>query len=207
MSSSSSQASFSDSVSDLLEQLKAGKQTAAQGIWSRYVERLVNEAQKRLRNSSRRVADEDDVVNHAFGSFLEGVKQGRYSKLNDRTDLWQVLVMLVERKAIDQIRALDAQKRGNGQTRGDSIFQKATDESGAIGFDGIVDPHPSPTLVKMFCEQFRAFLNGLDEQFREVAILKLQNYTNQEIADIVGISVSSVERKLSIIRDGWRKQE
>ena len=44
---------------------------------------------------------------------------GRFPELDDRQDLWKVLVMLTARKAVDQLRRGHAQKRGGGLVRGE----------------------------------------------------------------------------------------
>ena len=43
-------------------------------------------------------------------------------RLDDRGDLWQVLVMLTKRKAIGLLRREQAAKRGGGQVRGESAL-------------------------------------------------------------------------------------
>lgn len=55
----------------------------------------------------------------------------RFSRLDDSSDLWQILVMLAERKAIDEVRRQTAAKRGGDQVRSDSAFTKVGD--GASG--------------------------------------------------------------------------
>ena len=58
------------------------------------------------------MADEEDAALDAFNSFLAGVVRGRFPQLNDRDDLWRLLVVLTVRKAIGQRRDLTRQKRG-----------------------------------------------------------------------------------------------
>ena len=45
------------------------------------------------------MADEEDVALSAFKSFVRAVQEDRFLKLDDRDDLWQILVMLTLRKA------------------------------------------------------------------------------------------------------------
>jgi hypothetical protein len=101
-----------DSVSDWIVQLKAGDQNAAQQLWERYVNGLVRLARGKLGKTPRRTADEDDLANSVFAGALLGIKAGRFPQINDRHDLWQVLVLLTERKAIDYRRRAWAAKRG-----------------------------------------------------------------------------------------------
>ena len=82
----------SESVSQWLEQIKHGEEHAAQLLWQGYLERLLRLATRRLANSPRGAADEEDVVLSAFDSFLRAAKDGRFPRLVDREDLWQILV-------------------------------------------------------------------------------------------------------------------
>ena len=54
------------SVTCWIEDLKTGRETAAQQVWDRYFERLVRHAQRRLGSAPRRIADEEDVALSAF---------------------------------------------------------------------------------------------------------------------------------------------
>ena len=51
-------------------------------------------------SAPRRAADEEDVVISIFDAAFRGIQEGRFANLGDRHDLWQVLVMLAERKTI-----------------------------------------------------------------------------------------------------------
>ncbi len=81
-----------DSVTTWLERLRADDSDAAANLWHRYVSQLIRLARGKLRQSPRRAADEEDVVVSAFDAFFQGVEDGRFARLDDRDDLWQVLV-------------------------------------------------------------------------------------------------------------------
>src|SRR5262249_39146854 len=93
------------SVTCWLDGLRAGDAAAAQVLWEGYYSRLVGLAKQRLRGAAGGPADEEDVALSAFDSFCRGAARGRFPRLNDRDDLWQVLVLLTARKASDAIRA------------------------------------------------------------------------------------------------------
>lgn len=190
----------SNSISRLIVELKAGDQEAARRIWSLYVTRLIRIANAQLATSPKRVADEDDVVVAAFAAFFKGVECGRFSRLSDRNDLWQILVMLTERQAINQTRAERAKKRGGGQVRGDSVNDI---ETGA-GFSQKADPSPTPAFAMQASEELHLLLSRLkDEGLKRVALRKLEGFTNKEIAKELGRAVCTVERKLKRIREIW----
>src|SRR5262245_59300131 len=89
----------SDSVTRLIVQLKAGQETGVNRLWDRYYHRLVGLARAKLPANCRRGADEEDVALSAFASFCRGVDAGRFPKLDDRDNLWRVLLTIVVRKA------------------------------------------------------------------------------------------------------------
>ena len=109
-------------ISGLVAELKAGKRDAARPLWDAYYRRLMGLARAKLGRLPRRVANESDVVVAAFNSFCRGAEQGRFQRLEDRDDLWQVLGMITARKAADLRQHHNRLKRGPGRVRGDSAL-------------------------------------------------------------------------------------
>ena len=64
-------------------------------------EQLLERASCKLGKAPRRAADEEDVVQSAFVNLFLGVRNGRFPLLKDRHDLWQLLVLLTDRRATD----------------------------------------------------------------------------------------------------------
>ena len=161
-------------------------------------------ARRKLGASPRRVADEEDVAVAAFASFCEAIEAGRFSRLDDRDDLWQVLIVLTQREAIDQIRQLHAEKRGAGAVRGESAWgPPASDESPGAA-ETPLDREPTPEEAAAAAERLGILLESLhDESLRRVALAKLEGYSNDEIARNTGVGLRTVERRLSIIRQIW----
>jgi hypothetical protein len=82
------------------------------------------------------------------------------------------------------------------------------DDLGAI-LSCLIDPDPDPALA--FAESCRRLLEMLPTQeLRDVAVWKLEGYTNEEIAPKMnggnGRAVSAVESKLARIRKIWGKE-
>ncbi len=199
--------SADQSVTHLLRQLQSadGDHTLAQEqLWQRYFERLVGLARKKLRNAPQRVEDEEDVVLAALESFFRGARAGRFPELRDRTNLWPLLVTITARKALNQLKRQHAQKRGGGAVRGESVFISGGDNDAWSGIESVVQDQPTPEFAAEVAEQCEQMLTALgDETLRRIALLKLEGYTNQEIADQLGITTRTVERKLQLIRQTW----
>ncbi len=187
------------SVTVWLHQLKAGDPAAAQLLWERYFLRLVSRARRALRGASRRAADEEDVALEAFDSFCRAAEQGRFPRLHDRDNLWALLVVITDRHA-HELRAHEArQKRGGGEVRGDSALR----EVGHL----LPAEEPTPAFAAQVAEECRRLLDCLgDADLRQIAQMKLEGYTNAEIALQLGCVETTVERRLKLIRSRWKME-
>ncbi len=203
-----SSSSTDQSVTVWLGQLRDGNSTAAQQLWQRYVERLVRLAHRKLGDLPKRVADEEDVALSAFHDFLRGVEDGRFTRLDDRDDLWQVLVMLTERKAIGLRRHVQAEKRGGGMVGGESRLDLnfALSTAGP-GIGQLAGCEPTPEFAVQVQEEYGRLYGLLtDDTLRQIARGKLEGYTNQELAQQLQLSLRAVERKLQLIRRLWLEE-
>ena len=185
------------SVTRWISALKLGDQAAASGLWESYFRRLVGLARARLRDVPRLIADEEDVALSAFDSFCRRAQAGHFRRLDDRDDLWQILALITVRKAIRHRKYEGRQSRGRGRTRS---LTELTRE----GLEMIGGEEPTPELAAQFVEEFQRLMEQLeDPSLRRVAALKLEGYTNDEIAARLGCVTSTVERKLARIRAKW----
>jgi DNA-directed RNA polymerase specialized sigma24 family protein len=198
-----------ESVTRWLESLRGGSPAAAQRLWGRYMEQLVRLASARLGGSPRRAADEEDVALVAFEGFLEGMRDGRFPRVEDRDDLWQVLVMLTERRAVDQIRRLSTGRRGGGMVLGETAFLRREDPSAAEqGIAQVGGDEPEPAFAALFADEVADLLRCLeDDSLRAVANARLRGHSNEEIAAREGKSLRTIERKLQLIRRSWERRE
>jgi DNA-directed RNA polymerase specialized sigma24 family protein len=186
--------------------LRSGQADAAGELWRRYYARLVSLARKKLRDAPRRTSDEEDVVVEAFDSFCRGVSAGRFPRLDDRDDLWQVLVLLTVRKAANQRKHATRRKRGGGMVQSESDFPLA--DGSVLGIDSIAGDEPTPEFAASVAEQVNRLLESLgDETLRHVALAKLDGRENPEIARQFEVSLRTIERKLAVIREIWANAE
>src|SRR6478735_738958 len=106
--------STTDSITHCIGMLKRGDHGAAERLWTTYIQRLVGLARAKIGTAPRQAADEEDVALSAFDSFCRRAERGQFSRLSDRDDLWQLLVVLTVRKAIDLTRREGRKSRGEG---------------------------------------------------------------------------------------------
>ena len=196
---------FDNSVSQWIDGLKAGDEAAAAKLWQRYFRRLVGLARKKLGDSPRRVADEEDVVVSAFKSFCQGAKKSRFPDLRDRNDLWHLIVKITERKAFHQLRDEACKKRGAGLVAGESAFAHYQAFSDGAGINGVASLEPTPEFAAEMVEAVNRLFGQLDDdEMRQIARHKLEGYTNAEIAGKIGCALATVERRLRLIRKTWQ---
>ena len=192
------------SISRLLQGLKTGDDAAALSLWERYCDRLVRLARLKLRNAKRRMADGEDVALSAFHSLCRGAREGRFPALADRDGLWGLLVFITAQKAADQIVYERRKKRGGGKVRGDSNFENRAAGSNKGGFDQVLSQSPGPATLNVWAEGYERLLDRLgDATLRQVAELRVQGYTLEEIAQQLGVALRTVHRKIHLIRKVW----
>jgi RNA polymerase sigma factor (sigma-70 family) len=193
------------SVTRWLGDLKggAGAHAAVQPLWERYFEQLVRLARARLRAAPRGPADEEDVALSAFDSFCRGAAAGRFPRLDDRGDLWRLLVTITVRKATDYVRGESRQRRGGGRVVGEAALDAAAPEAGRW-LDQVIGREPTPEFAAQVADECRRLLEGLpDDELRTIALLRMEGYSNEQIAERLGCGLRSVERKLDRIRKRW----
>jgi DNA-directed RNA polymerase specialized sigma24 family protein len=175
--------------------LQAGDLRAAQPLWERYFERLVRLAQSRLPPAGD--ADGEDVALSAFASFCRGAAAGRFPRLADRHDLWRLLVFITAQKAADHLARRKARKRGGGAPHADPA-----------ALEQVVGREPTPEFAALVAEEFQRLLGRLaDGELRQIALWKLEGYTNQEISERAGCALRTVANKLELIRKTLRSEE
>lgn len=195
----------SDSITLWLQKLKTGNSDEALSrLWAVYFEKLVRQAQ-RWAQTQRAIADGEDAALDAFDSFVRAVEHQRFPRLDDRHDLWRILLSLTRRKVIDQIERELTEKRGGGTIIQVSALagseQEPTPEA--------LSREPNPREAALLAEQMAVFLKKLGSpEFRQIATWRLEGYSNAEIATKIGRVESTVERKLKTIREicrdaGW----
>ena len=192
------------SVTGWIEELKRGDSAAMQAIWDRFSPELLRVARNRLQGMRSRDADEDDVVLSAMNNLFVGAEQGRFPNLADRDSLWRLLLYMTACKTLDVHRRENCQKRGAGKAHA-SLDDSSGRENYAL--DMAVSDQPTPEFAAMVIEEYERLLGLLkDDQYRKLAVAKMEGYTNREIAQQLGCSERTVERELRSIRDRWKQE-
>ena len=184
----------SHSITRCIDMLKRGDRAAAEALWDSYIHRLVALAARGWAACPAARPTKRTWRSRAFDSFFRRAECGQFARLTDRDDLWQILVVITERKAIDLMRHEGRKSRGEGRV----VAFSDVEGQGPATF---VDPGPTPEFAAQVVDEFRDLLRRLgDDSLRSVALAKMEGYTNKQIADRLGCIEQTVERKLRSIR-------
>jgi DNA-binding CsgD family transcriptional regulator len=110
-------------------------------------------------------------------------------------------VFITAQKAADWIHYERRKKRGAGKVRGNSALIDGQSGSAAQGFDRFFASAPGPETLNIWAEQYARLFSRLgDQTLRQIAELRVQGHTVDEIAEKLNIARRTVHRKLDLIR-------
>ena len=200
------QPSAGHSISQQLDEIKQSDEAAIAVLWNHYYPALASFAEKKLAalGVQQRVFNGDDVAASALASFFKAVQRDRFPELNSEEGLFRLLKRITIRKVIDRKRQSQTLKAGSGQLRGESAFGSNSNSASAFGIEGVRGDTPSPEWIAMMEEECKGLFAMLgDEELQTIACLRLEGYSNAEIASQRGYSIATVERRVKLIRARW----
>src|SRR5262249_56846316 len=101
---------------------------------------------------------EEDAARSAFDSFFRAAEQGHFPQLHDREDLWQLLMLIVDRKAINLIHAERRQRRGGGKVLDEAALAGGATAAGATVLAWVPGQAPSPEFAAEAADEYRRLL-------------------------------------------------
>ena len=192
------------SVTRLIEQLRCGdpaaREAAARQIWERYFRALLGLARQHLSQRVRRREDEEDVLQSMYKSFCLRQQRGDFD-LTGRDQLWGLLVEITLCKARNAAAKHHRSKRDITRELAPPRYDP---EAARWAMEQMEASGPTPTEAAVLNEALELRLQALpDVELRQIALRKLEGWTNREIADRNGCTERTVERKLERIRARW----
>jgi DNA-directed RNA polymerase specialized sigma24 family protein len=142
----------------------------------------------------------------AVRCFFARAASGRFPAINDRVDLWRLLVVIAARKVRAVTRRQHRLKRGGGLVRNASVLPCGDNPADSDFFAFVAGNEPAPESAAIVAEEFRRLLGALgDETLRAVALARLEGSTRDEIAARLGCARRTVARQLKLIRTIWEE--
>ncbi len=178
---------------------QAGDAESEAALWTHYFAIVVRLARSRMHALQGGIYDEEDAAASSLHSVFRGIKSGGFPELHDRHNLWRVVVLITRRKLRAQWRRETAARRGGQAVRPDEP---------QVPIEEVICDEPTPDFVTELMDETECLLEKLDDdQQRRITVLKLDGFTNDEIAEQLKCSSRSIRRKLERIRNVWERAE
>jgi RNA polymerase sigma-70 factor, ECF subfamily len=176
----------------LLDMWRAGDEEAARELFDRYADRLLALARSRISARLNSRVDPEDVVQSVFRTFFFRVKEGKFS-FHDQDDLSKLLVRITVHKTLRQVEFHKAAKRDPG-------MEAPQDDIDHDRIKQVLDSQPTPQAAVTFLNELEHFLGRLTKDEREILELRLQGYSNREIAEKLNIYDRKIRRVLERVK-------
>jgi DNA-directed RNA polymerase specialized sigma24 family protein len=180
-----------DSITRLIRAVQDDRSSAVAPLLAAYFERLVLLARKRLEATPGMASYDEDVALRSFHSVYERVRDpARPLRLAGRDDLWQLLATRTISRAIDLIRR-----------------HRPNEVAGEHDVERLLGREPAPEEAAAMADECRRLLDMLGEpQLKQIALWKVEGYTNEEIARQLDCVPRTIERKVCRIRLLWKNE-
>lgn len=178
------------SVTMWVAAVRSGDGIAAQHLWQRYFHQLMHQARMRMSNVEKTSYDEEDAAISTFNVLCQKLQEGCYPRIADRGELWHLMLTVLVRKIGRRNKYQSAAKRLESR----SIARFSVDELPAAGSQEIP------------CECFELIALLGDVNLQQVALLKFEGYTNNEIAVKMNRTRRTIQRMLNLIRNLWNEE-
>jgi RNA polymerase sigma-70 factor (ECF subfamily) len=177
---------------DLVDLWRAGDEQAARQLFDNYVDRLVALARRRISQRLASRLDPEDIVQSVFRTFFGRLKKGQFS-FAEQDDLCKLLVRITVHKSLQQVAFHKAAKR-------DPNHETCQGEQSQERLMELLDREPSPEDAVAFIDQLQQFLAKLRPQERQILEMRLQGFSNDEIAKELSIYDRKIRRVIERIR-------
>jgi RNA polymerase sigma factor (sigma-70 family) len=179
------------SVTRLIQAVQDDKTSAVGPLLAVYFDRLVQLARSRLQQLPGMASYDEDLALRSFYSVYRRLRDtDRPLQLSGRDDLWRLLAARTILRAIDMLR-----RHRPGQVAGEHDLEQ------------LVTREPTPEEATAMADECKRLLDLLDDpELRQIALWKVEGYTNEEIAARLDCVPRTVERRVRRIRLLWKHE-
>jgi len=168
------------SITGWLDSVRQGNDEAAKNIWDRWYDRLC--ARVSPHSGRLRIHDDEDIASDAFAEFFRELREGKFSSLNNRSQIWKLLATIAVRKSVASYRFERAKRRGGGQYV--QSFEEVNPRSSSMA------AQHSPATSGAVEELIRSIA---DPKLARVARMKIEGLETSEIAQKLNCSMRQVQ--------------
>lgn len=199
-------------LKELFGRAAAGDRDAVTQLWDYYYPKLKTTVARRIQRMPRLAGDASDLTSAALHDFLSDTIRAAGIDLSDVNKVWSLMRLVSLRHINDVAKHRYAEKRG-GHVETYSL-DAISGRDGVAGDDEPADKHLAPIVQDkkaidpsdpvVFEELVERLLARLpDDTSRHIVLLRLQNQSTGEIADLMQISIRTVQRHLKEVERIW----
>ncbi|MBV8316089.1 MAG: sigma-70 family RNA polymerase sigma factor [Planctomycetaceae bacterium] len=184
----------------LFARARAGDQAAWEELFRTCYPKVVRVVRRKLDRPMRSLYDSTDFASDVMKSLMANLDRLDFPSMDC---LMSFLAQVAEQKVIDEYRRRHTLKRDVSRERA-LVTDDGTDLSPLV----LASADPTPSQVAQADEVRERLLAGQEEPERVIIELKLQNYSNAEIAVKTGWNLRRVQRFFEKLQDTlWRPGE
>jgi RNA polymerase sigma-70 factor (ECF subfamily) len=184
-----------ESGTHLVDRWRSGDEEAATELYQRYIQRLLNVVNMHLTQRIRAQVEADDICQSVFRSLFRRVQQGRF-EFHDDGDLWKLMVTVALNKVRNRVRFLGAGKRDVAR----EVHARDASEPDAFVVHSL-SREPSIEEAAEFQDLVEKVCRQLPPETRELLRLRMDGYSQEEIAERLSLCTRTIRRMNERIRD------
>jgi RNA polymerase sigma factor (sigma-70 family) len=181
----------------LVDLWRTGDQQAARELVDCYIDRLLALARRRISQRLASRIDPEDVVQSVFRTFFSHARKGDFH-IADQDDLCKLLMRITVHKTLRQVAFHKAAKR-------DMTLEKETSDA-KDRFADMMNAGPTSEQAVAFLDELEHFLSRLRPQERQMLEMRIQGYSNEEIAAELHTYDRKIRRVFERIRELAEKE-
>lgn len=205
----------SEKLQQLLRAASKGDSEARDALWGLFYPKLRAAVRYKVMSLPKLANDASDLTSEALQSFFRRAFVDQEFDLNCPNSVWQLLKMITMRHVNDVLKAINAEKRGGAIA---TFSFESLGDKGKLGgsccdsgLDFSVSVPDAKQLEPSHEIEWSDLLDRLlasigDPKAKQILLLRLEHYSNSEIADRLQISIRTVQRHLNAIAGLWQTE-
>lgn len=169
------------------------KSKAIEKLWNVYIDRLCEIARVTLTKEAARASSDQSMIQSVFDSLQRRAQCGQLMPLSHEDGLWKYLLESINRRAAKL--STDAQPTDTSEINSTTVPSHVQLSHQEAAFK-----EPTADGIQEILQK----LDGIEGDItRNVVLLHLQSYTDQQISERLKISQRSVHRKIALVKKMW----
>lgn len=183
---------MSETSTELVQRWQAGDEDAATELFDRYQGKLLPLVASHLSEKLRPRLEADELVQSILKSAFRVTRQG-HTQFSDDTGFWKWLVTVALNKVFKKIERETAAKRNPDR--------EVSSQSSDTYLANSLSQRPTSAQVVEVSDLMEHILERLDDDQKQILLLKLEGYTQKEIASKLNVSEKTIQRRSEKIRE------